>query len=223
MNISVSLPDEQFLAGAVVARGLGIHTTPAGLAQKINALVLRRKHEEFPPPEIKTGIRRMLKRGGFSASGRSKPASEYLAQAAREGRFPTINNLVDINNLMSLESGLPISMLDLDVVGTAIELRYGRPGEKYVFNSTGQKIDLDGLICVCRATEAGGLPLGNPVKDSMTAKLKENTRDIIAVVYASREAVDDAGMKTLLADFESLLREYGSASDVETRLVSRSY
>src|SRR3712207_7695492 len=46
----------------------------------------------------------LLRNGGFRPSGRNKPASEYLAQAAREGRFPRINNLVDVNNLVSLRS-----------------------------------------------------------------------------------------------------------------------
>ena len=118
------------------------------------------EHEEFPPPTVKTGIRKMLKRGGFSPSGRNKPASEYLAQTAREGRFPAINNLVDINNLVSLEHGLPISMLDLDVAGEAIEIRYGRAGEKYVFNSMGQEIDLEGLICICLRDGGRGIAAG---------------------------------------------------------------
>jgi len=93
-------------------------------------------------------VRGLLRRGGFKPSGRNKPASEYLAQAAREGRFPRINNLVDVNNLISLESGLPISLLDLAAVGERAEIRYGAPGEKYVFNSGGQEIELAGLICV---------------------------------------------------------------------------
>lgn len=219
MQISVGLPDDQFLGGTIVARGVKVQPAPAGLVTRINTLVGRRKHEEFPPPAVKTGIRKMLKRGGFGPSGRNKPASEYLAQAAREGRFPSINNLVDINNLMSLAWGLPMSMLDLDIVGESAEIRYGRAGEKYAFNATGQEIELEGLVCLCRATEAGGLPLGNPVKDSMTAKLKEKTTNVVAVVYGSRQAIDETAMNKLLEEFEKLLREHGGAREVERRLV----
>ena len=73
----------------------------------------QRATEDFPPPHVKEPIRALLPRGGFKPAGRNKPASEYLAQAAREARFPRINNCVYINNLLSLESGLPISLLDL--------------------------------------------------------------------------------------------------------------
>src|SRR3954469_9999250 len=89
-------------------RGVAVGPTPGELAARIDGLVARRATDaEFPPAHVKEGVRAMLRCGGFKAPGRNKPSSEYLAQAAREGRFPRINNLVDINNLLSLESGLP--------------------------------------------------------------------------------------------------------------------
>lgn len=221
MDIDVRLNDPQFVGGIVVARGVTVGPTPAELAARIDELVARRAAEaEFPPPAVKEGVRAMLWRGGFKPSGRNKPASEYLAQAAREGRFPRINNLVNINNLLSLQSGLPISLLDLQAVSARVQLRYGTEGEKYVFNPTGQEIDLKGLICICREEGGASVPLGNPIKDSMAGKLKDGTNDVIGVIYATREAASAENLEALVQDFGALLTRFGGASAVETRVVT---
>jgi DNA/RNA-binding domain of Phe-tRNA-synthetase-like protein len=182
------------------------------LTAELGALVRRRSLVDFPPAELKTAVRDLLRTERFKPSGRSKPASEYLAQAARENRFPFINNLVDINNYISLLSGLPASLLDLTVLGDELVIRYGRENERYVFNSTGQHIDLDGLICVC---SAAGTPFGNPVKDSLAGKITDNTTSVIGIVFAPQSIMTDNEV-TLLADrFANLLQTYASAGAVE--------
>ncbi len=224
MNITVRVDDAQFLAGTVVARGVKVGPTPPGLATRIDGLVAQRGAEEFPPASLKEAIRNLLRRGGFRPAGRNKPSSEYLAQAAREGRFPRINNLVNIINLLSLESGLPISLLDLAAVGEDAEIRRGKKGEKYIFNVSGQELDLGGLACVCRVESSVGIPLGSPIKDSMAGKINESTTEVIGVVYASMAVVDSATMDGYLAQFESLLREYsgGAGATYELKLALRA-
>jgi DNA/RNA-binding domain of Phe-tRNA-synthetase-like protein len=220
MEIDVRLSDPEFIGGVVVARGVTVGPAPAELKVRIDELVARRAGEaEFPPPAVKEGVRAMLRRGGFKPSGRNKPASEYLVQAAREGRFPRINNLVDINNLMSLESGLPISLLDLSAFADRVVIRYGGDGEKYVFNGAGQEIELKGLICACRAEGESSVPLGNAIKDSMAGKLKEDTRDVIGVVYATRLAASVEHVEALVRTFGELLTRYGGAASTETRAI----
>ena len=164
---------------------------------------------------MKEPVRAMLRRGGFKPSGRNKPASQYLAQAAREGRFPRINNLVDVINLLSLESGLPISLLDLAAVGDWGEIRYGREGEKYVFNASGQEIEVEGLVCVCGEK---GSPVGTPVKDSMAGKIKDGTTDVIGVAYGLREVVGRVG-EMVETRFGELFDEYGGAGTVLGKVV----
>lgn len=53
--------------------------------------------------------------GRYKPTGRGKPANEYLLRAANDGTFPSINGLVDSNNLLSLEHMVPISVWDLDL------------------------------------------------------------------------------------------------------------
>lgn len=206
------LRDHGLLAAVAVATGVVVKPSSDSLRAKIDALVEQRKDAEFPA-EIKEAVRNLLKSGGFKPSGRNKPASEYLAQAAREGRFPIINNLVDINNYISLQTGLPISLLDLTSIGDQLLLRFGREGERYVFNSGGQEIELKGLICACNGgTDA---PLGNAVKDSMVGKIKEHTTDVAAIIYAPNSGDLARVAKDQIETFANLLREEGNATSVD--------
>jgi DNA/RNA-binding domain of Phe-tRNA-synthetase-like protein len=212
MNVVNELKEWGFMAAVVRAEGVVFGPSPAALTEKIAALVAERASQEFPPEALRAGMRRLLKKGGFKPTGRNKPASEYLARAAREGRFPVIANLVDINNYVSLLSGLPASLLDLDVVGDSMVLRPGREAESYTFNASGQVIDVKGLICLCRA---GGAALGNPVKDSMEAKASEATKRVVGVIYASRECIDEAALGEQGRLMAAMLAGHAGARDTE--------
>jgi DNA/RNA-binding domain of Phe-tRNA-synthetase-like protein len=212
MNVVNELGESGFMAALVRAEGVAFGPSPGALTGRIAALVDERAGQEFPPESLRTAVRRLLKKGGFKPTGRNKPASEYLAQAAREGRFPLIANLVDINNYVSLLSGLPASLLDLDVTGESMVLRLGREGESYTFNASGQVIDLRGLICLCRA---GGAALGNPVKDSVEAKVSETTKRVVGVIYACRECVGEAELEEKGRLMAALLAEHAGAGETE--------
>jgi len=148
--------------------------------------------ESLVPDAVRAAVRDMLRHGAYKPTGRGKPASEFLLQAAQRGEFPRVHAAVDANNAISLASGLPGSVFDADLVGRRLLLRYGRAGESYVFNPSGQSIDLEDLIVVCRESAAGWEPCGNPVKDSMVTKIHPGTRDVVAVLYAPRALGDEA-------------------------------
>jgi DNA/RNA-binding domain of Phe-tRNA-synthetase-like protein len=220
MKIDLHVQHPDLLVGAAIARGVSVAPAPAALVERLDELIARRAQEAFPPPPLKDAVRNLLRQRGFAPTGRSKPSSEYLANAAREGRFPRINNLVDINNLLSLEWGLPMSLLDLDAVGPHAEIRLGREGESYVFNSTGQEIKLTGLVCVCRVDGGDSTPLGNPVKDSMAGKLKDTTAAVLGIIYGSAQVMNRSTMEQYTAEFAHLLREYGGATSVEQQVLA---
>ena len=193
-----------------------IEPAPAALAQALSGLVARRSEEEFPPASIKEPVRAMLRAGGFKPAGRQKPASEYLAQAAREGRFPAINGPVDCNNLLSLETGLPISLLDADELGGGAVIRICGDGESYIFNASGQEMDLSGLLCACAAD---GTPLGNPVKDSMRGKLKDGTRRLAGFIYAPLGLYSPSSLALVGERFAALLRDHCGARAASAAVV----
>jgi DNA/RNA-binding domain of Phe-tRNA-synthetase-like protein len=194
----------------VVAEGCSVSTSPAPLAEALAALAVQRSGEDFPPAKIKDAVRNMLRAGGYKPAGRQKPASEYLAQAAREGRFPSINGPVDCNNILSLETGLPISLLDADAVGDDPLIRICAAGESYIFNAAGHEMDLAGLLCACKAD---GTPLGNPVKDSMAGKITDRTTRLAGFIYAPLALYTPASLAALGERFAGLLRQHcGAAS-----------
>jgi DNA/RNA-binding domain of Phe-tRNA-synthetase-like protein len=200
---------------AAVVWGLDLPGCPktASAPGYLSALLerVRAAGEGFVDPARKAAVRSMLRFGKYKPSGRSKPSSEYLLAVALEGVFPLVNGPVDANNAVSLEWGYPASVFDLDLCGAVLLLRRGVAGESYFFNPSGQSIDLQDLLCVCRAEEEDWIPCGNPVKDSMATKTKESTRHVAAVIYApSAEPAGD--LEGAAARFAQLLRsEYGAA------------
>ena len=131
------------------------------------------------PEELRQAVRQMLRHGGYKPTGRGKPSSEYLARAAAEGQFPAINAPVDAGNRVSLESGLPISVIDLERAQEPLSIRLAGPGQDYVFNASGQTIDVEGLLCLF---DAQG-PCANAVKDAQRTKTTPASRRCLLVVW----------------------------------------
>src|SRR6185295_8224828 len=115
---------------------------------------------------VRGAVRDLLRHGGYKPTGRGKPASEYLVRAAGEGTLGSINAAVDACNAVSLASGLPISLIDLDLATPPLRIAVASHGAAYVFNASGQEMALDGLLCV---HDAAG-PCANAVKDSQRTK-----------------------------------------------------
>jgi DNA/RNA-binding domain of Phe-tRNA-synthetase-like protein len=131
--------------------------------------------------DVRAAVRALLRHGGYKPAGRGKPASEYLVAAATEGRFPAINALVDACNVVSLHSGLPISLVDLDKTRGALRLAIAPEGTTYAFNQSGQVIDASGLVCLW---DADG-PTGTPVKDAQRTKTDDATRTTLTIVWGT--------------------------------------
>lgn len=129
--------------------------------------------------EVRTAVRGLLRYGGFKPSGRSKPASEYLARAAAEGTLSAISAVVDVGNAVSLHSGVPISVVDLDRTVAPLAVRVIEEKVGYVFNASGQMLDLEGLLCLCD----GEGPCANAVKDAQRTKVGPDTRHALMVLW----------------------------------------
>jgi DNA/RNA-binding domain of Phe-tRNA-synthetase-like protein len=174
------------IAGILHATAGAAPSSPTLLAELERAEQAARQRTDDEP--VRRAVRDLLRHGRYKPTGRAKPASEYLLGVAREGEMPRINNLVDINNLVSLETLLPASVIDVERAGTRrFWLRRGGGGESYVFNGAGHSIELTDLLLVAARDgegDAAGRPCANPVKDSMATKVNEATREVLVVLYA---------------------------------------
>lgn len=130
---------------------------------------------------VRRAVRDLLRHGGYKPTGRGKPASEYLLGALADGAFPSINAAVDACNAVSLHSGLPISVVDLDRARPPFSISIPEPGSVYVFNASGQTIDVGGLVCLF---DADG-PCANAVKDAQRTKTNGSTRRTLSVVWGT--------------------------------------
>ncbi len=131
---------------------------------------------------VRAAVRDGLRGFGYKPTGRGKPASEYLARAAAEGTLASINVAVDAGNAISLASGLPISVVDLDRLAPPLSVAVAPAGASYVFNAAGQTIDVGGLPCLF---DAGG-PCANAVKDAQRTKTSADTRRTLCLVWGVR-------------------------------------
>jgi DNA/RNA-binding domain of Phe-tRNA-synthetase-like protein len=159
---------------------------------------------------VREAIRRLLRHGGFRATGRSKPASEYLIKAVGEGRLTSINLAVDVCNIVSLHSGLPISVVDLDRAREPFRVGLAPTGTSYIFNAAGQSIDLGGLLCLFDA-EA---PCANAVKDAQRTKTGPDTRRTLSLVWGTVALPERAHQTT--AWYRSLLEQQGATTEAVT-------
>lgn len=194
------LDHPELLVGLCRVDGISARPAEGELAGYIEAELARIPD---PPEATRQAVRQLLKRGGFKATGRNKPASEYLVEARRRGEWPRILDCVDVMNLASLESGLPISILDLDRLealhpGRDLCVRLGTPGERYVFNQAGHVMELAGLFGL--AVE-GGEMIANPVKDSVPTKVGLGASSVLIAIYASRAVTDEAAVHAVAERF----------------------
>jgi DNA/RNA-binding domain of Phe-tRNA-synthetase-like protein len=154
-------------------------------------------------------VRRMLRHGGYKPTGRGKPASEYLARAADEGRLGSINLAVDACNAVSLHSGFPISVVDADRLRPPLSVTVMRDEASYVFNASGQVIAVKGLLCL---SDSEG-PCANAVKDSQRSKTDAGTRRTLSLIWGLRS--EGATVERASAWYRSLL----DAAGAETRAI----
>lgn len=132
--------------------------------------------------ELRLAVRDMMRHGGYKPTGRGKPASEYLVKAAGNGKLGSINLAVDSCNVVSLASGLPISVIDLDRATSPLSIAVVGEDVRYVFNAAEQLIRVKGLVCL---HDAAG-PCANGVKDSQRTKTHEGTVRTLSVVWGLR-------------------------------------
>jgi DNA/RNA-binding domain of Phe-tRNA-synthetase-like protein len=166
--------------------------------------------------EVRAKVRDLLRHGGFKPTGRSKPASEYLLRAAGDASLATINLAVDACNAVSLHSGLPISVIDLDRAREPLRVAIAPAGASYVFNSAGQSIDLGGLLCLFD----GDGPCANAVKDAQRTKTSAGTRRTLSLIWGTTAL---PGRATEAENwYRSLLNENGGRTDWAPHNVSGS-
>jgi DNA/RNA-binding domain of Phe-tRNA-synthetase-like protein len=111
---------------------------------------------------------------------------------------------VDVCNAVSLHSGLPTSVVDLDLVREPLRVGIAPLGSAYVFNLTGQMIDVGCLLCLF---DTAG-PCASAVKDSQRTKTNPETHRTLSLIWGTRQLPGHAADTD--AWYLSLLRNHGA-------------
>lgn len=196
---------EDFHAAGALIREVEVRDSNPQLQQRLEQLCHDLEAGRAGGDEaIRTAVRAILRNGRYRPSGRGKPAQEYLVRVYNDQKqLELINNVVDVNNAVSLRHGLPISAFDADKIDGEPLIRLGREGERYQFNASGQQLECHDLVVVC---DRRG-PIGSPVKDSQPTKVFAGATSILYVVYANAEVISADRLLAVARELSDLLVE----------------
>src|SRR5436309_6692352 len=189
--------------------------SPAALLEEIKARETEIQKLPFPrgvleSPQIQA-TRRAYKALGKDPA-RYRGSAEALLRRVVAGKgLPQINAVVDVINLVSVESRLPIGLYDLTHVTGEIVFRAGRAGETY--KGIGKyDLNLEGLPLF--ADTVG--PHGSATSDSERTMVTGATKQVLAVIisFAGPE-----GLGRWAQRMSDLLKQHAAAQDVTIRVV----
>jgi len=154
-------------------------------------------------------------RNAYKALGkdpsRYRGSQEALLRRILQGKgLYKINNIVDINNLISLESLHSVGSYDVEKLESPIVFRVGKPEEFY--KGIGK-----GIINVANLpvfADALG-PFGSPTSDSEKAMITLTTSKVMTVIMSFSGS---SGLHAHLQRLKSLWRDYAGASDEQLEI-----
>jgi DNA/RNA-binding domain of Phe-tRNA-synthetase-like protein len=158
-------------------------------------------------------------RAAYKALGkdpaRYRGSAEALLRRVIAGKgLPRINNVVDVINVVSVESRLPIGLYDLEHVSGDIVFRAGRAGETY--EGIGKyDLNLEGLPVFCDMLG----PHGSPTSDSERTMVTEATKRVLGIIVSFGGAQGQAAWAERMS---ALLKEHALAQEVEIQVVEAS-
>ena len=122
-----------------------------------------------------------------------------------------INSVVDVNNLLSLDTRRSVGSYDLAKLKGDLEFGVGLKGQHYP-GTKKRPIDLENLPVL---SDANG-PFGSPTSDSDRALIDENTTDLMMIIFSFD---GESQLEKQLQDAKILLEEYADATAITTYLV----
>lgn len=155
-------------------------------------------------------------REAYKALGKSpskyRLSSEALIRRILQGKgLYRVNNIVDINNLISIKSRFPVGSYDMSNINYPIILTKAGEGETY--KGIGKDfLNIENLPVLSDIQGA----FGSPTSDSERAMVKETSKDIIMCIYSFSKEVE---LEDYLKEAEELLKKYAEGKNFEISIV----
>lgn len=140
---------------------------------------------------------------------RYRISSEALIRRLVQGKgLHKINNVVDTNNLISIETKLSVGSYDVSKLGSNLVFRIGENEETY--KGIGKEnINLENLPVF--SDEIGAY--GSPTSDSKRAMITSDTKKILTVLISFTENFD---MEKAVKESTETIKKYLNAKNIET-------
>jgi DNA/RNA-binding domain of Phe-tRNA-synthetase-like protein len=189
--------------------------TPEGLDQELRVCEERILKAAEAKAVLETGAI-LATRAGYKALGkdpaRYRGSAEALLRRVIAGKgLPRINNVVDVINLVSVDSRLPVGLYDLAQVQGDIVFRAGRAGETY--KGIGKyDLNLEGLPVFCDALG----PHGSPTSDSERTMVTLATKKVVTIIVSFGGA---DGLERWAERMSELLKQYAVGRDIEIQII----
>lgn len=160
-------------------------------------------------PQIKAS-RQAYKKAGKDPA-RYRVSSEALMRRILQGKgLYRVNNLVDCNNLISIQTGLSCGLYDLDKVEGDITFRIGTD-EEYEGIGRG-KLNIEGLPVFADDLGAFGSPTSDSVRTMITTDAKKAM--LVMISFSGEDVLEQYGEVA-----KGHLENYLNARNIETALV----
>ncbi len=188
--------------------------SPEGLLQKMH-----QKIDELSQVELSQANKRekiQSTRAAYKALGKEPNRYRSSAEAmcrriSKERGLYFINNVVDLNNYLSICSGY--SMGTYDIAALQGDIIWKRAPEGTAYQGIGK--DVLNIEYLPALFDALG-PFGNPTSDNTRAMITEHCRQIL-LVYYSFDGTQD--LPALLEEAKELLISYCDATEIESTII----
>lgn len=155
-------------------------------------------------------------RAAYKAFGkdpsRYRVSSEALIRRIGQGKgLYEVNTVVDVNNLISIESGFSVGSYDAANIEDNLMFRIGKPGETYLGIGK-DEINIEALPVL--ADEKGAI--GSSTSDSRRAMITESAREVLTLIYSFSGNQD---LEKALEYGKKYLELYAKAEEIESWIV----
>lgn len=155
-------------------------------------------------------------RAAYKAFGkdpsRYRVSSEALIRRIGQGKgLYEVNTVVDVNNLISVESGFSVGSYDAAKIEDELMFRIGREGETY----KGIGKDEIRIDCLPVLSDEKGA-IGSSTSDSERAMITEDAGEVLTLIYSFSENKD---LEAALDYGKKYLETYAGAQDMEAWIV----
>lgn len=155
-------------------------------------------------------------RAAYKAFGkdpsRYRVSSEALIRRIGQGKgLYEVNTVVDVNNLISIESCFSAGSYDVEKLGDRLVFRIGKKGETY--QGIGKdEVNIEALPVL--SDEEGAI--GSSTSDSRRAMITEDAREVLTLIYSFS---DNQDLEKAMESGKKYLEAYAKAEDIQGWIV----